>query len=73
MVDCLMDLPEVQASRRLKAAISLGDGGSLEGLRERTEGTVTCPSGSPRIGRSHHDVAPGGWVSCWFGVWQPLW
>jgi uncharacterized phage protein gp47/JayE len=46
LVDAVMDLPEVQASARLEAAIPLGDGESLERLRERTEETVTRPAGS---------------------------
>ena len=40
LVDAVMDLPEVQASARLEATIPLGDGESLERLRERTEDTV---------------------------------
>jgi hypothetical protein len=41
-----MDLPEVQASRRLEATVPLGDGEFLERLRERTSGAVTRPAGS---------------------------
>jgi hypothetical protein len=41
-----MDLPEVQASVRLEATIPLGDGESLERLRERTEDVVTRQAGS---------------------------
>jgi hypothetical protein len=37
LVDAVMDLPEVQASDRVEAAIPYGDGESLERLRERTE------------------------------------
>ena len=33
--------PEVQASSRLEATVPLGDAGSLQRLRERTEDTVT--------------------------------
>jgi hypothetical protein len=44
-----MDLPEVQASARLEAAIPLGDGESLERLRERTEDTITRPAGSTAL------------------------
>ncbi len=44
-----MDLPEVRASARLEAAIPLGDGESLERLRERTEDTVTRPAGSTAL------------------------
>jgi len=46
LVDAVMDLPEVQASSRLEATVPLGDAGSLERLRERTEDTVTRPAGS---------------------------
>lgn len=46
LVDAVMDLPEVQSSTRLEAAVPLGDGESLERLRERTEDTVTRPAGS---------------------------
>jgi hypothetical protein len=43
-----MDLPEVQASTRLEATIPLGDGESLERLRERTEDAVTVRLAPPR-------------------------
>ena len=46
LVDAVMDLPEVQASSRLEATVPLGDGESLDRLRERTEDTVTRPAGS---------------------------
>ena len=46
LVDEVMDLPEVQASARMEATIPLGDGESLERLRERTEDAVTRPAGS---------------------------
>jgi hypothetical protein len=46
LVDAVMDLPEVQASARLEATVPLGDGESLERLRERTEDAVTRPAGS---------------------------
>lgn len=49
LVDAVMDLPEVQASARLEAAIPLGDGESLARLRERTEDTVTRPAGSTAL------------------------
>jgi uncharacterized phage protein gp47/JayE len=68
LVDAVMDLPEVQASARLEAAIPLGDGESLERLRERTEDTVTRPAGStalvdaniPSASRPGPDQEPGG-------------
>jgi len=46
LVDAVMDLPEVQASTRLEAAVALGDSESLERLRDRTEGSVTRSAGS---------------------------
>jgi hypothetical protein len=46
LVDEVMDLPEVQASARMEAAVPLGDSESLERLRERTEDAVTRPAGS---------------------------
>jgi hypothetical protein len=49
LVDAVMDLPEVQASARLQAAVPLGDGESLERLRERTEDTVTRAAGSTAL------------------------
>ena len=49
LVDAVLDLPEVQASARLEATIPLGDGESLERLRERTEDTVTRPAGSTAL------------------------
>ena len=49
LVDAVMDLPEVQASARMEAAIPVGDGESLERLRERTEDAVTRPAGSTTL------------------------
>ena len=49
LVDAVMDLPEVQASTRLEATVPLGDGESLERLRERTEDSVTRPAGSTAL------------------------
>jgi hypothetical protein len=46
LVDAVMDLPEVRASDRLEASVPLGDGESLERLRDRTEDAVTRPAGS---------------------------
>jgi hypothetical protein len=46
LVDAVMDLPQVQESERLEAAAPLGDGESLERLRERTENSTTRPAGS---------------------------
>jgi hypothetical protein len=49
LVDAVMDLPEVQASARLKATVPLGDSESLERLRERTDDTATRPAGSTAL------------------------
>jgi hypothetical protein len=49
LVDAVMDLPEVQASEHLKATLPLGDGESLERLRERTDDTTTRPAGSTAL------------------------
>ena len=67
LVDAVMDLPEVQASSRLEATVPLGDAGSLERLRERTEDTVTRPAGSTVLVDadipSTDDTDPGGEAS----------
>jgi hypothetical protein len=49
LVDAVMDLPEVKASEYLKVAVPLGDGESLERLRERTDDTATRPAGSTAL------------------------
>lgn len=49
LVDAVMDLPEVRASARLEAAVPLGDGESLERLRDRTEDAVTRTAGSTAL------------------------
>jgi hypothetical protein len=49
LVDAVMDLPEVQASARLEATVPIGDGESLERLRERTDDAVTRPAGSTAL------------------------
>src|SRR5690348_2501344 len=67
LVDAVMDLPEVQASARLEATVPLGDGESLERLRERTGDTATRPAGStalvdaeiPRDGEPGPSQEPG--------------
>jgi hypothetical protein len=46
LVDAVMDLPEVQARERLEATVPLGDGETLERLRERTHDPVTRAAGS---------------------------
>jgi hypothetical protein len=49
LVDAVMDTPEVQGSTRLEATVPLGDGESLERLRQRTEDAVTRPAGSTAL------------------------
>jgi len=49
LVDAVMDLPEVQASEHLQATVPLGDGESLERLRERTRDSTTRPAGSTAL------------------------
>lgn len=49
LVDAVMDTPEVQASTRLEATVPLGDGESLDRLRQRTEDAVTRPAGSTAL------------------------
>ena len=49
LVNAVMDLPEVRASKRLEATVPLGDSESLERLRERTEATATRPAGSTAL------------------------
>ena len=57
LVDAVMDLPEVRASSRLEATVPLGDGESLERLRERTEDAQTRPAGSTALVDA--DIPPG--------------
>ena len=45
LVDAVLDLPGVQESARLEAAIPLGDGESLNRLQERCEDVSTHPAG----------------------------
>jgi hypothetical protein len=49
LVDAVLDLPEVQASARLEATVPLGDGESLERLRQRTDDTAARPAGSTAL------------------------
>jgi hypothetical protein len=72
LVDAVMDLPEVQASDRVEAAIPYGDSESLRRLRERTEdaesraaGSTTLldaniPSGSKTVGEQQPGREPVG-------------
>jgi hypothetical protein len=45
LVDAVLDLPEVQESARVEAAFRLGDGESLQRLKERCEDVSTRPAG----------------------------
>jgi hypothetical protein len=58
LVDAVMDLPEVQASKHLQATVPLGDGESLERLRDRTDDTTTRPAGSTAL--LDANIPPGG-------------
>jgi hypothetical protein len=49
LVDAVMDLPEVQESSRLEAALPLGDSETLGRLRERSENATTRPAGSSAL------------------------
>ena len=49
LVDAIMDLPEVHDSARLEATVPLGDGESLQRLRERTDDVVSRPAGSTAL------------------------
>lgn len=49
LVDAVMDLPEVQESSCLEAAIPLGDSESLERLRQRSDEVTAHPAGSTAL------------------------
>jgi hypothetical protein len=49
LADSVLDLPEVRASARLEATVSLGDTEALQRLRERTKDAVTRPAGSTAL------------------------
>jgi hypothetical protein len=53
LVDAVMDLPEVQASDRVEAAIPYGDAESLERLRQRTEDAQARAAGSTTLFDAH--------------------
>lgn len=57
LVDAVMDLPEVQDSAHLAAAVPLGDSELLQRLRERTQDMTTRPAGSTAIVDA--DIPPG--------------
>src|ERR1051326_450873 len=58
LVDAVVDLPEVRANKHLQASVPLGDGESLERLRERTDDTTTRPAGSTALVDA--DIPPDG-------------
>jgi hypothetical protein len=49
LVDAVMDLPDVQESARLEAAVPLGDSETLERLRERSENASTRAAGASAL------------------------
>jgi hypothetical protein len=49
LVDTVMDLPEVQESQRLQAALPLGDSESLGRLRERCQDATTRAAGASAL------------------------
>jgi len=57
LVDAVMDLPEVQESARLEAALPLGDSETLGRLRERSENVTTRAAGSSALVDA--DIPPG--------------
>jgi hypothetical protein len=49
LVDAVMDLPEVQASSRMEAAVPRGDAESVEHLKERTDDAVLRAAGGTTL------------------------
>lgn len=49
LVDAVMDLPDVQESSRLQAALPIGDSETLDRLRERSENAATRAAGSSAL------------------------
>ena len=49
LVDAVMDLPEVQTSDTLEAAVPRGDAESVERLRERTDNPVLRAAGASTL------------------------
>jgi hypothetical protein len=49
LVDAVMDLPDVQASDRLAAALPLGDSETLDRLRERSENATIRGAGASAL------------------------
>ena len=59
LVDAVMDLPEVQASDRMEAAIPYGDGESLERLRQRTQDAEARAAGATTLLDANIPDRPG--------------
>jgi hypothetical protein len=49
LVDAVMDLPDVQESSHLEAALPIGDSEILDRLRERSENATTRAAGSSAL------------------------
>jgi hypothetical protein len=49
LVDAVLDLPEVQDSARLEAALPLGDSETLHRLRQRCQDVRTHPAGTTAL------------------------
>ena len=49
LVDAVMDLPEIQESSRLEAAVPIGDSETLGRLRERSENATTRAAGASAL------------------------
>ena len=59
LVDAVMDLPDVQDSARLEAAMPLGDSETLARLRERTEDASTRAAGASTLLDADIPAPPG--------------
>ena len=59
LVDTVMDLPEVQDSKRLEAALPLGDSESLGRLRERCDDVTTRAAGASALLDADIPQVPG--------------
>jgi hypothetical protein len=59
LVDAVMDLPEVQASDRMEAAIPYGDAESLERLRQRTQDAEARAAGATTLLDANIPDGPG--------------
>jgi len=59
LVDAVMDLPEVQDSSRLEAAVPIGDSETLGRLRERSDNATTRPAGASALLDADIPTRPG--------------